>query len=244
VHFPGKLSPSWSFRTFKLARTQCRSCGASISSFALVCPECHAPNQPNPVTTTAALLAIAALGATIAVGAARFGPHPAQQPVSEPATAASMPNSAGTDDYGWIMDIMARCEAEAKRQPDVLRFVVVPMTRTGLSMPGWSPTSIGEVGGSARLLSATHALFGLRNGVLAPYAKPVAFVLSDPNSKTQYKWQPAVGVAEFTSELGSGDLTLGFEMPDVADEIQWGPTVGINTGSCYWINLLVLGPHK
>jgi hypothetical protein len=239
------LWPSWSFRNSRLARSKCRGCGASISSFALVCPTCHAPNQPNPVTTTAALLAIVALGAAIAVGAARFGPHPAHQTVSEPAPAASEPSSAGKEDYSWIMDTMARCEAEAKRQPNVLRFVVVPMAQTGSSLPGWSPTPIGDVGGSARLLSATHALFGLRNGVLAPYAKPVAFVLSDPNSKTQYKWRPAVGVAELTtSKLGSGDLTLGFEMPDVADDIQWGPTVGISKGSCYWINLLVLAPHK
>ena len=66
-----------------------------------------------------------------------------------------------------------------------------------------------DVGSSGKLLSATHALFGLRNGVLMLYAKPLTFLISDPNTKTSYKWQPAVGVAELaTKELASGNLTL------------------------------------
>jgi hypothetical protein len=33
---------------------------------------------------------------------------------------------------------------------------------------------------------------------------------------------------------------LGVEIPDVASDIEWGPTVGITKGTCYWINPLVL----
>src|SRR5689334_21933645 len=125
MQLPRKLSRSSSLGASKLARTQCRRCGASISNFALACAECQAPDQPNPVATIAALLAIVALGTAVAVGTAAFGPHPAQQAVSERAAAGSAPIAAGTEEYGWIMDTMAGCEAESKRQPDLLRFVIL-----------------------------------------------------------------------------------------------------------------------
>ena len=136
---------------------------------------------------------------------------------------------------------MAECEEEAKRTPDALRFLILPVTPTGMSLPGWSPNPIADVGGSAKLLSSTDALLGLRNRALALYQKSLTFVVSDPKTDAVYKWKPAVGVAALnTRELTSDSLKLGFEMPDVADDIAWGPTVGVKKESCYWINLLVL----
>jgi hypothetical protein len=225
----------------KLPRAECRSCGASISYFALSCPDCHAPNQPNPVATIAALLAVISMGAAIALGATFLRHKQAPQTASEAADAGSKPAADSTADYGWIMDAMAKCEAGAKQRMDRFQFLIVPVTQTGLSLPGWSPSPIGNVGSSAKLLSANDALFGLRNRVLVPYQKPLTFLISDPKTKTMYKWQPAVGVVELdTNDFGFGDLRLGFEMPDVADDIEWGPTVAIGKGTCYWINLLVL----
>jgi hypothetical protein len=99
-----------------------------------------------------------------------------------------------------------------------------------------APTPIGDVA----LGSEAFCLFGLRNRAVE-HSAPLTFLISDPKSKTLYKSQPAVGVAALnTSDTGFGDLRLGFEIPDVADDVEWGPTVGINKGSCYWINLLVL----
>jgi hypothetical protein len=245
VKFRGMLPALRSRSMFNLSRGPCRGCGTPISHFALRCANCRAPNQPNAVATTAALLLTCSLGAAAALGAALFRHNLAQHRPADAPAAASEPGPAGTQDYSWIMEAMAKCEAESKQQPDMLHFIVVPMSQTGSSLPGWSPTPIADVGSSGKLLSATHALFGLRNGVLMLYAKPLTFLISDPNTKTAYKWQPAVGVAELaTKELASGNLTLGFEMPDVADEIQWGPAVGITKGSCYWINLLVLARRR
>jgi hypothetical protein len=224
-------------------RRECRSCGAPVSYFALACPNCHAPNQPNPVATIAALLAVISIGAVIVLGMALFHHDEAPQTASKAADTSppSVPSADSTADYGWIIEAMAECEAQAKQKPDTLHFLVVPVTATGLSLPGWSPSPIGDVGSSAKLLSSTDALIGLRNRALALHAKPLTFLISDPATKTVYKWKPAVGVVALnTRDSGFDNLKLGFEMPDVADDIAWGPTVGVNKGTCYWINLLVL----
>jgi hypothetical protein len=224
----------------KLPRAECRSCGAPSGYFALHCPNCGAINQPNPVATLAALLVVICMGVAAAVATALFREQPLRQAASKRADAPGKPSPKPEADYGWLMEAMAKCEAEAKQQFDTLHFLIVPVTQTDVSLPGWSPSPIGNVGGSAKLLSATDALLGLRNRVLALYAKPLAFLISAPTSKTTYKWQPAVGVAALnTREASFGDVTLGFEMPDAADAIEWGPTVTISKGTCYWINLLV-----
>jgi hypothetical protein len=220
---------------------QCRRCGTSISHFALACPNCHAASQPDPVATITALVMVLFIGVAIVVGTALFRPNRPQPTVPTAADAPAKPAGEADADYGWLMEAMAKCEADAKQRPDVLHFLVVPVTPTGSPLPGWSPTPIGDVGSSAKLLSATDVLFGLRNRVMALYGKPLTFLISDPKTKASYKWQPAVGVAALnTSDLGFADLRLGFEMPDVADGVEWGPTVRANKGICYWINPLVL----
>jgi hypothetical protein len=233
-------------------RRECRSCGAPVSFLALACPNCHAPNQPNPITTVAALLAVMLVGGAIALGVRVLNQqalhHKDTRQSASAATDASPPadaNPGDAADYGWIVRAMAECDAEAKQKLDTLHFLVVPVAPTGLSLPGWSPSPIGDVGNSAKLLTSTDALIGLRNRVLVLYQKPLAFVVSDPATKTVYKWKPAVGVAALNArELSFDNLTLGFEMPDVADDIQWGHTVGIKKGTCYWINPLVLARSR
>jgi hypothetical protein len=187
------------------------------------------------------------IGAVIALGIGVVHHEEPPQTASE-APATSSPPDASPDnaaDYGWIVKAMAECEEEAKHKLDTLHFLIVPVTPTGTFLPGWSPSSIGNVGSSAKLLSSTDALIGLRNRALALYQKSLTFLVSDPVTKTIYKWKPAIGVAALnTSESGFDNLTLGFEMPEGGDDIQWGPTIGIGKGTCYWINLLVLAPSR
>jgi len=243
-------------------RRECRSCGAPVFFHALACPNCHAPNQPNPVATIVALLAVMLLGAAIALGVQVLNQqalnqqalnqqalhHKDAEPSAPAAIDASPPadaNPGDAADYGWIVQAMAECDAEAKQKLDTLQFLVVPVAPTGLSLPGWSPSPIGDVGSTAKLLRSTDALIGLRNRVLALYQKPLAFVVSDPATKTVYKWKPAVGVAALNKrQVGFDLLTFGFELPDVADDIEWGPTYGIKKGTCYWVNPLVLARSR
>jgi hypothetical protein len=233
--------------TPEFPRGECRSCGSPVSYFAFACPICRAPNQPNPVATIVALLAIILLGAVIALGVQGFQHKQAQQTSPAPAGASPPPDPGAGDtaDYGWIVKAMAECEEEAKHKRDTLHFLIVPVAPTGLSLPGWSPDPIADIGSSGKLLSSPDALIGLRNGALALYRKPLTFLVSDAKTKTVYKWKPAVGVAALNTNLsGFENLKLGFEMPDVADEIEWGPTIGVSKDICYWINLLVLAPGR
>jgi hypothetical protein len=40
-------------------------------------------------------------------------------------------------------------------------------------------------------------------------------------------------------DTGPTRLKLGFEIPDVAKETEWGPTINLTKGACYWINPLI-----
>ena len=229
----------------ELARAQCRSCGMPVSWFARACPHCHASNQPNPVATSIALLTVILIAGAVALGVKFF--HAGEGPRTAAPGAQPAPGSTADDtaEFGWIVKAMAECEEEAKQKLDTLHFLIVPVTATGHSLPGWSPAPISDVGASAKLLTSTDALIGLRNGALELYAKPVTFVISDPASKTIYKWKPAVGVAALgTKEASFEKIRLGFELPDVAGDVEWGPTIAVSKGTCYWINPLVLAPTR
>jgi hypothetical protein len=222
-------------------RGECRTCGTPLSYFALSCPGCRASNQPNPVATIAALSAIVLASAIIALGYYAFRSASAPPAPQE----AQMRGHAATDtvdNYGWIVQAMAECEVEAKQQLDRLHFLVVPLTATGLSLPGWSPNPIGDIGADAKLVGAGDAMIGLRNGALILYPKPIIFLVSDPATRTVYKWKPAVGVAALNASYSFEKVTLGLELPDVSGEVQWGPTVNITKGTCYWINPLITVP--
>jgi hypothetical protein len=221
---------------------ECRTCDMPVSYFACACPHCGVTNQPNPVATSAALLATILLAGAVTFGVKFFHGQPQRTATGEaqpPPAAGSPPED--TAEYGWIVKAAAECEEEAKQKLETLHFLIVPVTATGPSLP----VSVFDVGSSAKLLTSADALMGLRNGALALYQKPLTFVISDPASKTVYKWKPAVGVATLsTNERGFENLRLGFEMPNMADEIEWGPTIHVTKGTCYWINLLVLTPSR
>ncbi|MGA7489634.1 MAG: hypothetical protein WBW74_22140 [Xanthobacteraceae bacterium] len=223
-----------------IAVGNCPRCGAAASYFARSCPHCHASNLPNPVAAVAALSAVLVAGGLIALG--WWTLRGEGEPQSSPAAA---PAAESKSDYGWLITAMAECEAQAKVKSDAVHFLIVPVTATGISLPGWSPGVIGKIGDAVTLLQSTDALIGLRNGALALYSKPVTLALSEPESKTVYKWKPTVGVTALTSrEIGSGGLAIGLDIPDVANEIAWGPTINLTKGSCYWINALVAAPAR
>jgi hypothetical protein len=234
-----------------MAVGNCSRCGAAASYFAPSCPNCHARNLPNPVAAIVALAAALLAAGLIALGwwALRGDAEPGSPPVALAPAAPEATADAKSDyvksDYGWLITAMAECEAEAKVQADTMRFLIVPVTATGTSLPGWSPPVIGTIGDAITLLHSTDTLVGLRNGALALYPKPVTFALSDPASKTVYKWKPAVGVSALSSrEIAAGQFALGLDIPDVAKEIAWGPTLNLKKGSCYWINALVPAPAR
>lgn len=221
---------------------RCRSCDAPVSYFSRFCPNCHASNQPNLVASLAALAVVVFVGGSIALGIQSFRSIEAPPGPSGGEGAASKgdPSADSADDYGWIVKAMAECDVAAKQKLDTMHFLIVPVTTTGVSLPGWSPRPISTVGSTAALLTSTDAMIGLRNRMLVLYPKPLTFAVSDPATKTVYKWKPAVGVTSLTTrDTGLTSLTLGFEIPDVAKEIEWGPTINLSQGTCYWINPII-----
>jgi hypothetical protein len=223
-----------------LSPGKCRDCEEPVSHFARTCPSCGAANLPNPVATIAGLAAVILLGGLIVLGLQAFRSKgtPATPPRAD--GEPPPPQTAGDSDYGWIVKAMAECEEEAKIKLDTMNFLIVPVTPSGTPLPGWSPNPISAVGDSGVLLTSTDTLIGLRNRALVLYEKPIAFAVSDPTSKTVYKWNPATGVTALKSrQTDQASLTLGFEIPEVGKEIEWGPTINLSRGTCYWINPLI-----
>ena len=221
---------------------RCPNCGAAVSYFAWSCPNCHRRNLPNPVAATAAVVAVLLAGGLIVLGWHTLRGDQAADPQAQAGAAPGASNPAGgkEDDYGWVVQAMADCDVQAKHKLDTLYFLIIPVTTTGVSLPGWSPTTIGAVGDAVSLLHSSDTVIGLRNRALALYQKPLTFAVSDPRTKTVYKWKPAVGVTTLTTQdTDQPALTLGFEAPDLGKEIEWGPTIALSRGSCYWINPLV-----
>jgi hypothetical protein len=227
--------------TPELLSTECPSCGARVSLFARFCPNCEAQNAwHKPVIAGAAAICFLVFASLIALAwhALRPGaPQVATQ--SSPEGTASAPAESASD-YGWLVQAMADCEEEGKRLPDTLSFLIVPLSKTSTVLPGWAPAPIGQVGTTVVLLNSTDALIGLRNQALALYDKPLAFTVSDEASGTVYKWKPAVGVSALKTRIpGLENLKLGFEIPDVAEGVEWGPVLKMERGTCYWINPLI-----
>jgi hypothetical protein len=217
---------------------RCRNCDAPVSYFARFCPVCHAANLPNPVAVVAALGAVLLFGGAIVLGLLLFRGQ--GKPPAEETASTSGPTADSKDDYGWLIQAMAECDEEAKRKLDTLYFLIVPLSPTGIALPGWSPKPISDIGNIGTLLNSTDALLGLRNRVFVLYQKPLTFAVSDPATQTVYKWKPAVGVTSLKSrESGLTSLTLGVELPDIGKEVEWGPTITLNKGTCYWINPLI-----
>jgi hypothetical protein len=184
------------------------------------------------VTTVAALLLLLLLLGAV-LGYIFFGKrtfYPAQ----------GGPPAEAPEAYGWIAQAMADCEVLAKRNSDTLYFLIVPTKHSATPAPGWNPVTIGNLGQTATLLASADALVGLRNGSLELYRDPLTFAIRDPDTNTTYKWKPANGVSELKSrEVKAASLTLGIEL-DNSGTIEWGPTIAIATGSCYWTNPLIL----
>jgi hypothetical protein len=224
---------------------ECRNCGVGLSYLAPRCLHCGAPNLPNPVATVVALVAVMLLGGVVAGGVLAWrspgatGSATRTAPQGAPGGTPADPAGKGSGDYGWLVNAMAECEAEAKVKVDTMHFLIVPVTTTKTSILGWTPTPITTVGERATLLNSTDTLLGLRNGVLALYTKPVAFAVSDPATQAVYKWRPTIGVAALKSrQTGAGSLTLGLELPGLGKDVEWGPTINLHQG-CYWINALI-----
>jgi hypothetical protein len=224
----------------------CQRCGAAVSYFAPACPSCHGRNLPNAVAATIALTAVLFAGGLIALGWYGLHGEESTQPESQAKAAAADPAGTDSGDYGWLVQAMADCDVEAKHRLDTLHFLIIPVTTTAVALPGWSPNAIGTIGDAATLLHSSDAVIGLRNRALALYKKPLTFVVADPQTKTVYKWKPAVGVTALTTRDTGGlsRLTLGFEIPDAGKDIAWGPTIDLTKGTCYWINPLVLSAPR
>jgi len=221
---------------------RCANCDAPVSYFARACAHCGLPNQPNAVTLVAALGLLVVIGAAAFFGARALlaertaTPNPAAQNPAQTTTVESKP-----DDFGWLVQAMAECDVYAKQYADTLYFLIIPLTPTGRRVQAWDPSPIGKIGTSADLVSSDDAVFGLRNGVFQIYRESITFAVKDAATQTVFKWKPTNGVSELKSrERGFASLMIGLQVGD--KEPDWGPSVTLVSGQCYWVMPVIPTP--
>ena len=116
-------------------------------------------NLPNPVAAAAALAAAVLLGGLIGCWAySSCAPARRRRYAGRAGNTSSDPAADTTEGYGWIVQAMAECDEEAKLRTDTMHFLIVPVTSTGMSLPGWSPSPITSVGAAVLLLNSKRRL--------------------------------------------------------------------------------------
>jgi hypothetical protein len=217
----------------------CRHCGAEVSYFARTCPSCGASNLPNPVVTISALVAVLMVGLVIALGWQLFFRGKVEVAAPPGDATPGEQKAEGADSYGWLVQAMAECEEEAKQVTDKLYFLIAPVARAPKNVVGWNPGRIGMIGETTELLPSSDAVIGLRNGSLVLYRGTLAFAVSDPATNTVFRWKPATGVTVLTTrQTNAESLKLGFQFAEGKD-VEWGLTIVLSKGTCYWIFPLI-----
>jgi hypothetical protein len=151
---------------------------------------------------------------------------------------------ANNQNFGWIEQAIAQCEAEAARSADTLYFLVIPVVAIDGNQQAWLAKSNGTVGASVLLLGSQDTLDGLRAGSLGLVRRSFNFAILEPSATRVYQWRPALGVHKFAIRDAKAVATFkpGFEIPAGGDT-QWadGGAITREAGTCYWTGALMRG---
>jgi hypothetical protein len=207
--------------------TQCQDCGAPVPLLARDCPHCGAPNATRRTLALAAAVAAAvAAAAIIALAIVLRG-------------GSGNGTSAGGD-FAWLTKAMETCDEEAKREPDVLHFLVIPVVDDPPDEPGWRRIQRNEIG-NAILLSGEDAVAGLKRGALKLSKDEYVLAIRNEATNVVLRWNPASGVKRFSTKDTSGvaGFRVQFQRPDGSGGGNWGATFKREPGNCYWVNAIL-----
>jgi TIR domain len=160
-------------------------------------------------------------------------PVPSSQQVELPVATAA----AGPVDLNSIRAAMDDCEADAKRDPATLRFLIIPLASV---QTDWRAKSVSAVG-NAFVLRSDDAFGGLKDGTLRIYPGEYDFRVLDQGTSTVFRWKPSIGVASFSiaNSVWVTGLEVQFLTPKNPADDQWGSSFERPTGTCYWVSAVI-----
>ena len=168
---------------------RCPNCGAAVSYFAWSCPNCHAAQPAQSRLQPPRRWRWRAPGRRIdRAGLAELSQRPRRRtPRRKRARglAASVRRETRRRTMAGSCRRWPIAMWQAKHKSDTLNFLIIPVTATGVSLPGWSPTPSARSAMPSRCCTRAIPLIGLRNRALALYQKPLTFAVSDPATKTR-----------------------------------------------------------
>jgi hypothetical protein len=208
-----------------MLNSECPNCGNAVPVLASFCGACGVPNRARvgALAIVGSILAlVVAIGFVIAL------------------VLRSQQEEAGPPDYAWLSSAMTDCDAEAKKAPDTLHFLVVPMLSAASDDALWKSHSLNEIG-NATLLRQRDTLEGLADQSLVISTDQYEFSVRDEKTSAVYKWAPSVGVKKFLVAGGVPiqDFKVQFKTQQRKSETEWGEPFRHNKGTCYWVNAII-----
>src|SRR5215510_13051173 len=204
---------------------ECPNCGSAVPVLASFCGACGVPNRVRvgALAVVGSILALlVAIGFVIAV------------------VMRSQQEEAGPQDYAWLSSAMTDCDAEAKKAPDTLHFLVVPMLSAAADDAHWKSHSLNDIG-NATLLRQRDTLEGLGDQSLVISPDQYEFSVRDEKSSAIYKWAPSVGVKKFlvAGSVQIQEFKVQFRTQQRKSDAEWGAPFVHSKGTCYWVNAII-----
>jgi len=204
---------------------ECPNCGNAVPVLASFCGACGVPNRVRvgALAVVGSILALlVAIGFVIAV------------------VMRSQQEEAGPQDYSWLSSAMTDCDAEAKKAPDTLHFLVVPMLSAAADDAHWKSHALNDIG-NATLLRQRDTLEGLADQSLVISTDQYEFSVRDEKTSAIYKWAPSVNVKKFLVAGGVPiqEFRVQFKTAQRKNEDEWGAKFMHSKGTCYWVNAII-----
>ncbi len=225
----------------------CPDCGGAIFFGAKRCSYCRPEKSRDrlELAVAACLLSALALGAIYAAVLLSRDPNRPSLDAMLNATSKLARfefSTAKLDEYGWIVEAMDVCKAEAAREPSSLHFLVVPLARTNKDDVRWATKSTGFAA-NAELLNLHDTLDGLRRGHLQLYPGEYVFRITSLPADIIYKWGSASGVARFSSAEGEQipKFKMAFQIGENEGDASLATELTRMPGSCFWTGALITG---
>ena len=220
-------------------RVRCTWCDAAVPLMARSCPECSAANPARrTVLGAVATIAVLAPAIAIAIYVATRWEQPlltADRPADLPLP--SQPVTGSDADFNWLSAAMKACDDKALHEPNVLHFIVVPLSTDAKNIGQWRLSALNRVG-NALVVPGDGMLNGLRRKELSIAPEEYVFSIRDEKTQTVRKWEPSKGVKWLSVADADGvtSLRIQYKPRDQGRDDNWGNVLEHRPGSCYWVN--------
>ena len=138
-------------------------------------------------------------------------------------------------DHELAKESMAKCDADAAKQPDDLYALVIPLKPAAADAPAPSGVSFG----SLVLLPSSEALAALEKRTLVVDHRRYTLSIRDTAPQTIFSWDSAEGIFQFSKNDVASLTTPAFGLSIEGGAASWGARFQRQRGVCYWIQVLV-----